>query len=59
MPPVKVDLRSAKSLLARELRPGHPGREAVLALPDELEVTAFDGLFPSLLRLLRLRPTEG
>lgn len=58
MPPVTVDLRAAKALLSRELRPGHPGREALLAQPDELEVGTFDAVFPVLVRLLRLK-TEG
>lgn len=53
-----VDLRAAKALLSRELRPGHPGREALLAQPDELEVGTFDAVFPVLVRLLRLK-TEG
>ena len=56
--PVKIDLHSAKASAAEALAPGHPGREALLAQPDEMEIAAFDTLFPTLVRLLRLR-TEG
>lgn len=59
MPPLKIDLAMAKVEVTRGLAPGHPGREALLALPDELEATAFDAIFPSILRLLRLRPVES
>lgn len=58
MPSIRVDLRSAKSAAAEGFPPGHPGREAILAQPDELDVTTLDGLFPTLVRLLRMR-TEG
>jgi hypothetical protein len=51
----KVDLRHSKSAAAESLPPGQPGREAVLFQPDEMEEAAFDLLFPSLVRLLRLR----
>lgn len=55
---VRVDIRSAKAATAEGSPPGHPGREALLAQPDEMEIAAFDTLFPTLVRLLRLR-TEG
>ncbi len=54
-PPSKVNLRRVKDSVLQDFTPGHPGREALLAQPDELEVAAFDALFPSLVRLLRLR----
>lgn len=52
---MKVDLRAAKVAVAEGFAPGQPGREALLAQPDDLEVAAFDTLFPTLIRLLRLR----
>ena len=56
----RVDLRHSKSAAAESIPPGHPGREALLSQPDEMEEKAFDLLLPSLLRLLRLRPAlEG
>ncbi len=55
MPPSKVDLRKVKESALQDFPPGHPGREALVAQPDELEATVFDALFPSLVRLLRLR----
>jgi hypothetical protein len=55
MSPPHVNLIRAKESVTRDLQPGHPGREAILAQPDELDVAAFDALFPSLVRLLRLR----
>jgi hypothetical protein len=55
MSPLKVDLRTAKDSALQDFLPGHPGREAILAQPDELDVATFDGLFPTLIRLLRLR----
>lgn len=56
--PAKVDLRGAKTAAAEGALPGHPGREAVLAQPDDLDVATFDGLFPTLVRLLRVRTEE-
>jgi hypothetical protein len=58
MMPFKVDLRRAKASAADNLRPGAPGREALLAQPDELDEATFDAILPALVRLLRLR-TEG
>jgi hypothetical protein len=55
---VSIDLRLTKGEVGQMLPPGHPGREALLAQPDELDVATFDGLFPTLVRLLRLR-SEG
>lgn len=52
---MSIDLRSAKTVTAEGLPPGHPGREAILAQPDELDIATFDGLFPTLIRLLRMR----
>lgn len=54
----RVDLRRAKASAAENLRPGSPGREALLAQPDELEEAVFDSLLPALVRMLRTR-TEG
>jgi hypothetical protein len=51
----KVDLRRAKASTADNLPPGTPARETILGLADEVEEEAFDLLFPSLLRLLRMR----
>ena len=53
--PLKVDLRTVKESAMQGFLPGHPGREALLAQPDELDVATLDALFPSLIRLLRLR----
>ncbi|MCI4346918.1 MAG: hypothetical protein L3K07_09245 [Thermoplasmata archaeon] len=50
-----VDLREAKSEATRALPPGHPGREALLAQPDELPTAEFDALIPALIRLVRSR----
>ncbi len=55
---MSIDLRLTKGEVGQMLPPGHPGREALLAQPDELDVATFDGLFPTLVRLLRLR-SEG
>ena len=55
-----IDLACSKAAAAEGLPPGHPGRETLLTQPDEMEEAAFDLLFPSLVRLLRLRPAlEG
>ena len=53
-----VDLRLPKRAATEGYLPGAPGREALLAQPDELEEAAFDSLLPALVRMLRLR-TEG
>ena len=53
-----IDLTSVKESALRDFPPGHLGREALLAQPDELEVAAFDVLFPALVRLFRLRSEE-
>jgi hypothetical protein len=50
-----VDLREAKSEAVRGFPPGHPGREALLAQPDELPTEEFDALLPALARMLRSR----
>jgi hypothetical protein len=47
-----------KAHVERTLPPGHPGREAVMALPDQMDEAAYDAAFPILLRLLRLRGAE-
>ena len=49
----RVNLAPAKGAVAEELAPGHPGREALLALPDEVPATQFDAVFPLLVRLLK------
>jgi len=49
-----------KAHVERTLAPGHPGREAVLALPDQMDEAAYDAALPLLVRLLRFRSTgEG
>ncbi len=58
MPSDSIDLRRVKAVVSQNFSPGHPGREALLAQPDEMEIAAVDTLFPTLVRLLRLR-TEG
>ncbi len=50
-----VSTIEVKSHVERTLPPGHPGREAVLALPDQMDEAAYDAALPILLRLLRLR----
>ncbi len=55
----RVDLRLAKRAATEGYPPGAPGREALVAQPDELEATAFDALFPALVRMLRLRVEGG
>jgi hypothetical protein len=52
---MSIDLRPAKAAVAEGALPGHPGREALLVQPDEVDAATFDALFPSLIRLLRLR----
>lgn len=51
----KVSLRPAKDAAQRDLSPGHPGRLLAEGLPDEMDVAAFDAIFPTLVRLLRQR----
>lgn len=53
-----VHLGAAKAAAAEELPPGHPGREAILALPDRMGAPAFDAVFPLLVRLLKT-PSSG
>ncbi len=54
-----VDLSPAKASVASGLPPGHPGRELLLSLPDRISEREFDALFPSLLRVLKLKePTN-
>ena len=55
----RVDLRLAKRAATEGYPPGAPGREALLAQPDELEVAAFDVLFPALVRMLHMRAEGG
>lgn len=59
MPPPKVDLRRVKDSAMQDFLPGHPGREALVAQPDELEEATFDILFPALVRMLRMRAEGG
>ena len=54
-PPSKVSLREAKNLLSRNFAPGHPGRELLLSMEDEVEVGTFDLAWPVIVKLLRLR----
>ena len=56
--PAHVNLAAAKAAVFADFPAGHPGREAVLALPDRISVGTFDSLFPVLLRLLRA-PSAG
>lgn len=48
-----MNLALAKATVAEDFAPGHPGREALLALPDQVSERNFDETFPLLLRLLR------
>jgi hypothetical protein len=55
------NLRSTTELKAhveRTYPPDHPGRAAVLALPDDIGVEEFRATLPLLLRLLRMKPAE-
>lgn len=52
---MRVDLRPAKAEAIRVQEPGQPGRELLMALPDEIGASEFDVLVPTLLRLLRAR----
>jgi hypothetical protein len=56
---MRIDLRPTKASVSRDFPAGHPGRELVLSQPDDVDVTTFDAIFPSLVRLLRLRPAEA
>lgn len=59
MPPLLVDLREAKRAAARDLPSGHPGREALFALPDRARMEDVRASFPLLVRLLKHTPSEG
>lgn len=48
-----IDLGPTKAAIAGDFPPGHPGREALLALPDEIPESRFDAIFPILVRLLK------
>jgi hypothetical protein len=50
-----VDLHRAKAAVAQSFAPGHPGREALLTLPEEMEVAAFDAVLVAIVRMLRMR----
>lgn len=54
-----VRLAAAKSAAAQDIEPGHPGREALLALPDEISEREFDAIFPSLVRFLKVSRSVG
>jgi hypothetical protein len=54
-----VRLAEAKRLAERDLPPGHPGRAAVLALPDELDEASFDAVLLLLVRVLRMKSDTG
>lgn len=51
--PVRLD--RVKEEARQSLLPGQPGREAILAMPDEISEAEFDLLVPTWIRLLRLR----
>lgn len=55
MAPREVKLRKAKDTVLEALPPGHPGREAILAQPDEMDLASFDGIVRTLVHLLRMR----
>ncbi len=50
-----VDLLLAKASVTSDFPAGHPGRELLLSLPDHLSEREFDALFPSLVRVLKVR----
>jgi hypothetical protein len=54
-----ISTREARAELERSLLPSDPRRAALSALPDEIEIEAFDAAFPLLLRLLHQRPADG
>ena len=56
---MSVRLDRAKSAASASFPPGHPGREAILALQDEIPEREFDAIFPSLVRFLRVSPSVG
>lgn len=54
-----VRLSDAKAAASEDLPPGHPGREALLALRDEVSEREFDAIFPSLVRFLKVSRSVG
>lgn len=50
-----VDLRLAKRAATESYVPGAPGREALLAQPDEIDEATFDSLLGTMVRLLRTK----
>ena len=50
-----IALGPVKSVARAALPEGHPGREVILVLPDEMPNRDFDVIIPTLLRLLRTR----
>jgi hypothetical protein len=54
----QISTVTIKAHVERTLPPGHPGREAVLALPDQMDEASFDAVSPFIIHLLRLRPSE-
>ena len=50
-----VDLRPGKEAVMRDFSPSHPVRLFVEGLPDTMDETAFDVIFPTLVKLLRKR----
>ena len=60
MSPSVISTVELKAHVERTFAPDAPGREAVLALPDQMDRAAWDAALPILVRLLRLRSTgEG
>jgi hypothetical protein len=53
MPPVRLEV--VKDEARRSLVQGAPAREAIMALPDEMDEAAYDSTIPLLIRLLRMR----
>jgi hypothetical protein len=51
--PIRLDLVKAEAL--RSLPPGHPGREAILCVADQVSDAEFDALIPTWIKLLRLK----
>lgn len=56
-----IRLNGPKEEARRSLRPGHPGREALLLASDEIPEAEFEVLLPTWIRLLRMRSsvTDG
>ncbi len=52
-----VPLAEPKRVAVRELPPGHPLREMILRLPDDLSEAQFDTVAPILVGLARVRGT--